>query len=96
MHHKEFVRERAALLKALSNPIRLCIVRQLCRQEPLHVGYFISCMDASQSLISQHLIKLKDVGILDSRKDGQNVQYFIRNQAVRNIIQVLFEGEEDA
>lgn len=93
MDYRETIIRKAALLKALSNPIRLCIVRHLCSNEPLHVGYFVNCMDASQSLISQNLIKLKDVGILDSRKDGQNVQYFIKNDEVKKLIPVLFEGE---
>lgn len=95
MDYRETTIRKAALLKALSNPIRLCIVRHLCSKEPLHVGYFVNCMDASQSLISQNLIKLKDVGILDSRKDGQYVQYYIKNNEVKKIIPVLFEGEED-
>ena len=95
MSYKETIIRKVALLKAMSNPIRLCMVKHLCKGEPLHVGFFVNCMDASQSLISQNLIKLKDLGILDSRKDGKSVQYYIKNNEVKKIIQVLFEGEED-
>ena len=95
MVYRETITEKAALLKALSNPIRLCIVKHLCSKELLHVGYFVGCMGASQSLISQNLIKLKDVGILDSQKDGQSVKYFISNDEAKKLIRVLFEGEED-
>ena len=95
MPDKEIIIQKAALMKALSNPIRLCVIKHLCEKGPLYVSFFVNCMDASQSLISQNLIKLKDLGILGSRKEGQNVQYFIKNNEVKKIIQALFEGEKD-
>ena len=52
-------------------------------------------MDASQSLISQNLGKLKDVGILGNFKEGQTVNYYIKNDEIKKIIEVLFEENDD-
>ncbi|MGO1580190.1 MAG: ArsR/SmtB family transcription factor [Peptoniphilaceae bacterium] len=91
MDYKENIIKKAELLKAISNPIRLCLVKKLTEEDKLNVTYFTNCMDASQSTISQHLGKLRDLRILDCEKDGKNVNYYIKNEEVRNIIKVLFE-----
>ena len=86
--------EKAALLKALAHPVRLRIVRGLlecgCRN--------VSCMERatgqSQSAISQHLNKLKSVGVLACARSGNEVYYQVADQRVEAIIEALFEGEE--
>ncbi|MDD7267336.1 MAG: metalloregulator ArsR/SmtB family transcription factor [Lachnospiraceae bacterium] len=93
MNYQEMITEKAMLLKALAHPIRLCLVKKLCEQGNCNVTYFTNCMEASQSSISQHLGKLRDLGILGFEKDGQNVHYFIKNESVRGIVRSLF-GED--
>lgn len=95
MEYQELITEKAQLLKALAHPIRLCLVKKLCEQGRLNVTYFTNCMDASQSSISQHLGKLRDLGILACEKEGQSVIYHIKNETVRSLVKSLFEEEEN-
>ncbi len=92
---KQEIIKKAELLKAISNPIRLCLVQKLYQYEVCNVTYFTNCMDVSQSAISQHLSKLRDLGIVGYKKEGQVVNYFIQNEEVKEIIKLLFKGENE-
>ena len=84
---------QAALLKALSNPVRLKIVHSLlvngCRNVP--------CMERgtgmSQSCISQHLQKLRSAGVVTAERSGNEVYYKAASQEVARLVAALF-GEE--
>lgn len=91
--YQENIINKAALLKSLAHPIRLCLVKNLAEHESCTVTYFTMCMNASQSSISQHLGKLRDLGIVGYKKDGQNVHYFIKNQEVKKLVQFMFKEE---
>ncbi len=90
--HKEEMMEKADLLKALGHPIRLCILENLVMHGEKNVTEIVSCMDASQSNISQHLSKLRDLGIVMSEKEGNQVYYSCNNEKVRRLIEYLFGG----
>ena len=62
------------IFKAFANAKRLNIVSLLRKQE-LNVHELVSFMKYRQSNISQHLMILKNVGIVTSRRDGKNVYY---------------------
>ena len=87
--------EKAEVLKALSHPLRLRIVRGLlkcgCRN--------VSCMEAntgqSQSCISQHLSKLKSVGIVKAERAGNEVYYEIADPQIAPIVAALFAEEDE-
>ncbi|CDZ75472.1 Hypothetical protein ING2D1G_1334 [Peptoniphilus sp. ING2-D1G] len=93
--HREEMMEKADLLKALGHPIRLCILENLVLHGEKNVTEIVSCMDASQSNISQHLSKLRDMGIVTSEKDGNQVYYFCTNEEVRRLVEYLFGGNEE-
>ncbi|MEO2203016.1 metalloregulator ArsR/SmtB family transcription factor [Paenibacillus pabuli] len=87
--------EPANLLKALSHPIRLCIVRGLMRKKKCNVSYMQECLDLPQSTVSQHLQKLRSAGIVDTERNGLEVNYILANQRIEQIITVLF-GEDES
>lgn len=91
MDYKEQVMEKAEILKAIGHPVRLCLAKKLCENKECNVTYFMDCMGVSQSSISQHLGKLRDLGIVGYKKDGQNVYYYLKNEDVRKVIKVMFE-----
>lgn len=86
---KKILIQKAELLKAISNPIRLCLVSKLLNEEKLNVSYFTNCMEVSQSNISQHLAKLRDLNILESEKEGQNVYYSLKNKMIKSIVEII-------
>ena len=84
------IREKAVLLKALSNPVRLCIVRELMQREACNVSSMQNCLQLSQSTVSQHLGRLRDIRIITGERKGTEVYYRISSEEAANIIRVLF------
>jgi ArsR family transcriptional regulator len=84
------LQQKAALLKALSNPVRLCIVRELLRCGECNVSAMQHCLSLAQSTVSQHLGRLRDLGIIHGERKGLEVYYRIINPEAAEIIRVLF------
>ena len=79
----------AELLKVLANENRLLIFCSLIEQ-PLTVNQIAKYVpNITQSALSQHLSLLKARNILDYKKSGQNVTYFIADKKVEDIISLL-------
>lgn len=83
------------LLKAVSHPARLCIVKKLYQNGGCNVGYFINCMDISQSGISQHLAKLRDLGIVEASRQGTESYYSLVNEDIKALIKTYFGEVEN-
>ena len=81
----------AKVLKAIAHPVKLEILKILADQEPLdvttlceHVG-----MGCQISMMSHHLAKMKDNGVLTSEKQGKQVFYSIANRDLLNIFNCI-------
>ncbi|MFW6029808.1 MAG: ArsR/SmtB family transcription factor [Halanaerobiales bacterium] len=85
-----YVEEKARILKALSHPIRMCIVRGLLEKEGCNVSKMQECLEIPQSTLSQHLIKLKDLKIIKGERNGLNINYYVVNEDAKNVIRTLF------
>jgi DNA-binding transcriptional ArsR family regulator len=80
-------RERAAarivelldspLLRALSEPARLEVLRVLLVQGTADIATIAEHLPQDRSVISRHLKTLEDAGILRSHRDGRRVVYEI-------------------
>lgn len=81
--------EAAEILKALAHPVRLCIVKSLLDVGNCNVTYMQQCLDLPQSTVSQHLQKLRSVGIVDTDRNGLEVIYNVSNKKVKDLIQIL-------
>ncbi|WP_145408898.1 ArsR/SmtB family transcription factor [Paenibacillus xylanexedens] len=86
--------EPAEFLKALSHPVRLCIVRGLMRKKKCNVSYMQECLDLPQSTVSQHLQKLRSAGIVATERNGLEVNYVLADARVEQLIMILFEKDE--
>ena len=71
--YQEAMRKKAELLNAIAHPVRLCLTRKLYENGKCNVTYFTDCLETSQSNISQHLAKMRDLGVVDCEKEGQTV-----------------------
>ena len=65
----------ADILKAISHPLRLEVLELLEEKEPQSVAEIREQIDIEQSLLSHHLTKMKDKGVLDSFREGRNIYY---------------------
>lgn len=87
----EMLKKQAEWLKALSHPIRLCIVRGLIGRGSCNVNYIKDCLELPQSTVSQHLQVLRHSGIVEGDKTGTIVNYKIADKRVIRLIELLEE-----
>ena len=66
--------EAAALLKALAHPARLLVLCQLVEGEA-SVGELQPITGLSMSPLSQHLAVLRDMALVQTRRDAQTIFY---------------------
>ena len=81
---------RAELLKALSHPLRLRIVRGLLINGCRNVGCMEEHTGQSQSCISQHLMRLKAAGVVRAARAGNEVYYEVADPAAAAVVSALF------
>ena len=89
--HKEQIYQKTNLLKALANPVRLCLLEKLIKEGPTSVSDITSCMDVTQSAVSQHLRKLKDMGLVEAKKEENRIYYSCTREDVCKIVSYLME-----
>jgi len=80
--------ENARLLKALSHPTRLRIVALIREQRPC-VKSMEELLGVSQPNLSQHLSLLRQTGVVESERDGNQVCYRIKNERVLKLLDAL-------
>ncbi len=76
------------LLKSLANPSRLLVLCALVSREHT-VGELEVLTGLSQSAISQHMARLREAGIVDTRRDAQRIFYSLDNPEVRAVLETL-------
>lgn len=86
----ELLTAKAELLKSIAHPVRLCIVRGLIEQGECNVNKIQDCLALPQSTVSQHLGKLRDLGIVRCRRQGVEVYYQVVNEDIQRIVRSLF------
>lgn len=79
--------QKAEVLKAISHPVRLCILRGLVLNGPSSVGKMTICLNIPQATVSQHLAKMKAVGIMSGNRQGTKVIYKLNDK--HNIIKLI-------
>ena len=79
----------ASLMRQLANENRLLILCALL-EGPMTVGELSAQVpDISGPALSQHLHKLRDAGLIGSEKQAQFIHYFISDQRIRSLIDLL-------
>lgn len=79
--YSELFELHADLLKALAHPRRLEIV-QLLRDQTLSVSDIFAMLDLPQANISQHLMILRDAGVVQTSRSGKNIYYSLAHPQI--------------
>ena len=87
---KEAACEASQMLKALANEYRLLILCNLMDGEK-QVAELNELIDLSQSSLSQHLARLRQEGLVQTRRESQMIFYSIAGNEVKQIIGVLYD-----
>lgn len=86
---EEKATEAAQMLKALSNEKRLMILCKLLEHGEMSVNALIGHVGLSQSALSQHLARMREEKIVDTRRDAQQIFYRVADPRVRDILATL-------
>lgn len=70
--------------EALAEPTRREIL-DMIRERPRYVGELVEALDISQPGVSKHLRVLRDVGLVEVRKDAQRRWYELRPQPLAEV-----------
>jgi len=81
--------EAAALLKLLANENRLLILCQLALNREMSVNDLADAVELSQSALSQHLAKMREDGLLATRREAQTVFYRIADPNAARLLALL-------
>ena len=76
------------IFKALADKTRQDIL-ELLMEEDMNVTDICSGFRISQPTISHHLQILKDCHLLESRKEGKNIYYYVREENISAVFGIL-------
>ena len=77
--------KQADLLKALAHPVRLRILEILTQDEAC-VCHLTAVLHRRQPYVSQHLMLLRELGLVQDRKEGTIVYYRLADRQLAQII----------
>ena len=81
--------EAAEFLKLLANPQRLLILCRLVVEREMSVGQLGEALGLSQSALSQHLAKLREDGVVATRREAQTIYYQIVDKNAARVLALL-------
>ncbi len=79
----------AQLLKLLANEHRLVILCRLAETREMSVNGLAEAVGLSQSAISQHLAKMREDGLLGTRREAQTVFYRLADPNATRLLALL-------
>jgi DNA-binding transcriptional ArsR family regulator len=90
MFNTDLIELESGFLKAIAQPTRLKILYFLRDGEQCQCK-IIPKMKEDQSNISRHLTHMKDMGILESRREGVSVYYKIKDKRIFGMLSLVDE-----
>ena len=75
-----YLSRKAEILRAISHPIRLAILRGLIKNGPTNVINLETCVDVPTATVSQHLTKIRYAGIVSKERKGTYIYYSIKDE----------------
>lgn len=86
---QEKAAEAARLLALLANEKRLLILCLLVAEEEMTVGALAEAVALSQPALSQHLAKLREDGLVATRREAQSIHYRLADPRAARLLALL-------
>ena len=83
------------IFQTLSDFNRLGMIKFICEKER-SVGEIVKETKLSQPLVSHHLRVLKESGILETKRNGPFIFYYIRDKKILDAINLVLEIFKDS
>jgi ArsR family transcriptional regulator, virulence genes transcriptional regulator len=81
----------AALLRQLANEHRLLLLCHLMLEGEVTVGHLAERLSLSQPALSQHLMRLREDGLVATRREGTTIHYRIADPRVVRLLGLMHE-----
>lgn len=78
----------AEICAAMADPTRIAIIYELA-DAPRNVGEITAALGLNQTTVSRHLRFLRDRGMVNAQRDGQNVYYSLADQRVVQALDLM-------
>ncbi len=89
------LRRATDIFKALSNPLRVAIVRELAQGDRA-VHELVDALDVAQPRISEHLAILRGARLVEAMRHGRSVSYHLTDEHVAHIVEdAVIHAAED-
>mgnify|MGYP002784702163 CR=1 FL=1 len=88
---REQAEAAVGLLKAMANEVRLLVLCHLAESGELSVGQLQDRVGLGQSALSQHLAKLREEGLVTTRKEAQTVFYRVCDPKAEQLLALLHD-----
>jgi DNA-binding transcriptional ArsR family regulator len=78
----------AELFKGLAHPTRLQIL-DLLREGEMCVCHIEASLNRRQAYVSQHLMSLREAGLVQSRREGLQVYYWLADDRLTDLLTLM-------
>ncbi len=85
----------ASKLRAMSHPMRIAIIDLLADGNNLSVTEIYKSLDIEQATASHHLNILKNKGLLESKREGKKIYYFLKSVKLTEVIECINRCNEN-
>jgi DNA-binding transcriptional ArsR family regulator len=82
--------EAARVLATLAHGKRLMALCHMLQGEK-SVGSLAALVGLSPTALSQHLARMRDLGLVETRREGQTIFYRLASPEVRAILETLYQ-----
>jgi DNA-binding transcriptional ArsR family regulator len=82
----ENLEKAARMLKAIAHPVRISIIGCLEDGQRLTVTEIHKQLKIEQATASHHLGILRDKGVLNSKREGKNIYYFLKHSTLKVLL----------
>lgn len=82
---------KAALFRALGNPLRIRVLELLESEGELTVAQLLTEMETEPSTLSSNLAVLRSVGVVSARRVGSSVSYRLADPSVAGFLRAARE-----
>lgn len=83
--------EAVSLLKVMANECRLLVLCYLAETGEMSAGELTGRIGLSQSALSQHLARLREEGLVATRKEAQSVFYRVCDPKAEQVLALLHQ-----
>ncbi|MCF8330842.1 MAG: metalloregulator ArsR/SmtB family transcription factor [Bacteroidales bacterium] len=85
--------DAASKLRSIAHPMRIAIISLLEDRPKMNVTEIYEHLKIEQASASHHLNILKNKGVLQSRRDGKNTYYSLKQQSIAQVIECVEKCE---